>query len=202
MPHRSALESNEQRLWSPLLQPNLGLTPDASEPLEAGPSLQRHLALIGEAALGCAPGRHGTDVGFAIMLADLLRVRYDQISSLQSQWEEPRSGSTSAAAESSHAESLSGDLGSGRLANGDMGGDESMLSQAAREKRGNAAEATGGGTNGVLSHASLELAELLEVRVTVGIPGFLTMHTLSRMSASMDMSAHMRMRPLTCMCKV
>ena len=65
------------------------MSADDGQPRQSGRSLQRHLALVGEAARGSPPGRHGCDVGFAIALADMLRARYNHMVQYESQGEPP-----------------------------------------------------------------------------------------------------------------
>lgn len=189
---RLALDSQHHSLWSPLLQPYLGTTAEDSTSLESRPSLQRHLALVGEAARDAPPGRHSPDVGFAIACTDMLRARYDLIASVQLNGEPSlecstgspfRTGPSADSEASQHDESVQHSQatqpntvqqddssqqgksvpGDRELPNGDWDHiDESQLSQPA-SKANSIRQPSNIMENGVLSEASERLVELLEV---------------------------------------
>ena len=71
------MDSRIPAMYLPLLMPGLGIQPPAGQgPLESSVSLQRHIALVGEAAHGEKPGRRACDLGFALELATILRARW------------------------------------------------------------------------------------------------------------------------------
>lgn len=64
-------------MYLPLLTPGLGIQPHSGQaPQESSVALQRHIALVGEAAHGEKPGRRACDVGFVLELATILRARW------------------------------------------------------------------------------------------------------------------------------
>ena len=73
---RLAVDSRLPALYLPLLMPGLGIQPGDGRPQESSVALQRHIALVGEAAHGVTPGRRACDVGFVLELATILRARW------------------------------------------------------------------------------------------------------------------------------
>lgn len=69
------MDSRLPAMYLPLLMPGLGIQHAGEGPQESSVALQRHIALVGEAAHGVTPGRRACDVGFALELANILRAR-------------------------------------------------------------------------------------------------------------------------------
>ena len=182
--YRSSLESTLHSLWSPLLQPNTATPTQTAnkQPQEARPSLQRFLALVGEAAHDTPPGRRSPDVGFALEAAHILTTRYDLIAQVRSSDQSPvlsqqaegseghmasggHENADSAAESAGQSASDDGAAEASTMPNGDWDHiDESELSPRHMKTASSVRHPMNLTDNGVLTEASVLLADSLEVR--------------------------------------